>query len=248
MQRIVHKNGRRIGGKDQAELSCIFVDILLQIKRPVMKQFRFFSAFALFCMLATACVAQKGENTSADRQVSDFHTLNVSGGFGASKLVYGTPGVKIITEAKWLPYIITENKGDDLNIYIKKGAPRGIVATLEVTFRELHELNNSGSTDFTSSDVIKAKTFTFNYSGSGDFSGEIEVDKLEINVSGSSDFSLRGNARKQEYSISGSGDIQADELKGDEAEVAISGSGDVSLHVGSVESSTSGSGRVRNRN
>jgi hypothetical protein len=28
MQRIVHKNGRRIGGKDQAELSCIFVDIL----------------------------------------------------------------------------------------------------------------------------------------------------------------------------------------------------------------------------
>jgi hypothetical protein len=29
MQRIVHKNGRRIGGKDQAELSCIFVDILV---------------------------------------------------------------------------------------------------------------------------------------------------------------------------------------------------------------------------
>jgi hypothetical protein len=28
MQRIVHKNGRRIDGKDQAELSCIFVDIL----------------------------------------------------------------------------------------------------------------------------------------------------------------------------------------------------------------------------
>jgi hypothetical protein len=28
MQRIVHKNWRRIGGKDQAELSCIFVDIL----------------------------------------------------------------------------------------------------------------------------------------------------------------------------------------------------------------------------
>jgi hypothetical protein len=28
MQRIVHKNGRRIGGKDQAELSCIFVDVL----------------------------------------------------------------------------------------------------------------------------------------------------------------------------------------------------------------------------
>jgi ABC-type Fe3+-hydroxamate transport system substrate-binding protein len=32
MQRIVHKNWRRIGGKDQAELSCIFVDIPLPKK------------------------------------------------------------------------------------------------------------------------------------------------------------------------------------------------------------------------
>jgi hypothetical protein len=43
MQRIVHKNWRRIGGKDQAELSCIIVDILYgKLFQPTLLQHQSF--------------------------------------------------------------------------------------------------------------------------------------------------------------------------------------------------------------
>jgi hypothetical protein len=220
------------------------------LKHRIMKNLNLLALVAFVFCLCAAFTTQKGEPITSERKVSDFTTLNVSGGFGASKLEYGaTPSVKIITEEKWLQYVVTENKGDDLSIYFKKGAPNGIRASLVVTYKQLSEINNSGSTDFTCSGLIQGKSLTLNYSGSGDFSSEVSVDKLEINVSGSSDMSLRGQAKKQEYAISGSGDIHAESLKGESAEVAISGSGDVELHInGSVETSTSGSGRVRNRN
>lgn len=208
---------------------------------------KLFTVLLLTMSLFSACVAQRGEST-ANRKVSDFTSLNVSGGFGTSTLEQGTPGVKIITDESNLKYIITENEGDELNIYFSKDAPRNIRASLVITFSSLKEINNSGSTNFESQSTIKSKRMTFNFSGSGNFMGGVDVEYLEVNISGSSDFKLNGYAQLQEYTISGSGNIMANALKGKQAEVAISGSGNVDLNVESVQTSTSGSGRVRNSN
>jgi Putative auto-transporter adhesin, head GIN domain len=202
-----------------------------------------------FSCSITSCMAQRNEISTADRKIEDYNTLNISGGFDKCTLVEGEPGVKIIAEDRYLPYIETKNEGNALGISIKRGAPKMITASLQVSYRSLKEINNSGSTDIELQGTLNTKSLDLNYSGSGDFVGSIDVNELEVNMSGSSDFTLSGRADKQTYAISGSGDVHANNLKGRDAEVAISGSGDVDLSInGNIETSSSGSGRVRNRN
>jgi hypothetical protein len=210
-----------------------------------------FSLVAIsFLIFTQACSAQRNNgNTSENRSIEDYTELNISGGFRKATLRKGAPSVRVIAEDRFLPYIITENEGKALSIYFKKGAPRDIEASLEITFSKLSEINNSGSTDIEVTDPITGQHLELNYSGSGNLKAEMEVEHLEVAISGSSDMTLRGNASKQDYAISGSGDIHAEQLRGENASVAISGSGDVDLNVsGNVRTSSSGSGNVRNRN
>jgi hypothetical protein len=232
------------------QLMCNYQHMVLSFHSnfTIMK-IKLFTALAICFASFASCVAQKSEMTSAQRSVEPFTVLSISGGFGKSTLKQGTPGVKVMTEDKWLQYIVTETDGNELKIYFKKGSPKDIRAALVISFDQITEINNSGSTDLEAVDPIKGRKLEFNYSGSGNFVGGIDVDRLDINISGSSDFQIKGKADRQEYAISGSGDIDANQLQGKEAEVAISGSGDVELNIsGNVQMATSGSGRVRNRN
>lgn len=207
----------------------------------------FFSLVLLF--ESAACTAQNRSSSTETRNIEPFTQLNSSGGFDKITLRKGSPSVRVIAEDRFLPWIITENKGRGLDVYFKKGSPRDIRASLEITFNNLDEINNSGSSDIEILDPITGNQVEINFSGSGDLVADLDVDKLEVAISGSSDMTLRGRAAKQSYAISGSGDVHAESLRGDDASVAISGSGDVDLNVsGNVRTSSSGSGNVRNRN
>lgn len=180
------------------------------------------------------------------RNLSSFDKIAISGGFEAVILQEGSAeSARLEVSGTDVDNIVTEVKGSTLEIGIKKGNYKNVKARITVTYRNLREIANSGSTSIEALSVIKGDRFEIASSGSGDFKGAFDVKDLEIAISGSSDMTLKGKAAKQEFAISGSGDIAAEELQGSEAEVAISGSGNVKLGVdGPVRTSVSGSGRV----
>lgn len=204
--------------------------------------------FSRLLTLALAFVAAQlfGQKTET-RTVGDFRKLAVSGGYDKLVLREGSsPSVKITADGIELDKILTTINGSTLEIELKNGRNRNHHIELVVTFTKLEELSSSGSTDVVAESVIRGDRFECNHSGSGNFTGEFEVNRLEINISGSADFALKGRADEQEISISGSGDVDATKLKGQKASVAISGSGDVELNVEKVRSSVSGSGNINN--
>jgi len=200
----------------------------------------------LALLSVTARMAAQTSNTT--RSLPDFEKISISGGYDAVILKEGdaesvTLEVSGIDPTK----IITEVKGNTLEIGMKNGNYKRFNARITVTYRRLEELNNSGSTDLVATSTIKGDRFELNSSGSGDFKASFDVQKLTIHISGSSNMQVSGRADRQHYAISGSGDIDADDLAGKEADVAVSGSGDVRLSVdGPVRTAVSGSGHVTN--
>lgn len=196
-------------------------------------------------VFALSLQAQKSET----RTVASFNAIDVSGGFELVTVQQGDVE-KVLIEAEGvdLEKIETRIKDNHLGIRMKKGSYNHGNIKITVTYKNIKEINNSGSSDIMTAGPIKADKFEFNSSGSGDFKGQFDVSDLEINISGSCDMTLKGTADKQQYAISGSGDVDASALKGSSADVAISGSGDVMLNVsGNVSSAVSGSGKVRNQ-
>ena len=201
---------------------------------------------AVIALFLTANIFAQNQTT---RNLSAFDKISISGGFEKVVLSAGSSeSVGIEAPGVDPEDVITEIKGSTLNIRMKKGSyNKDHKIRLTVTYRNLSELSNSGSTDIETTAAIKGDSFEFNSSGSGDFTGAFDVKDLKINISGSSDMKLSGKADKQAIAISGSGDVNAKALSGSEASVAISGSGDVALHVnGPVRTAVSGSGAVNN--
>ena len=180
------------------------------------------------------------------RSLSTFDKIAISGGFDAIILQEGSSeSVSLDVSGIDADKIITEVKGNTLEIGMKKGNYNNFKARITVTYRNLQKIANSGSSDIEVVSVLKGDKFEIASSGSGDFKGAFDVKDLNIAISGSSDMALKGKADNQAIKISGSGDILASDLKGSQASVAISGSGDVKLGVdGPIRTSVSGSGRV----
>lgn len=193
-----------------------------------------------FCLTA--------QQSSVTRSLPSFEKIGISGGFDVVFLKQGDAETVTLDVNGIDPdNILTDVKNNTLQIKTKKGNYSNFKAKITVTYRSLKAVANSGSSDIETLTPIKADSFEFASSGSGDFKGELDVKDLDIAISGSSDMTLRGNADEQEIAISGSGDVNASGLKGSTAEVAISGSGDVRLGVsGKVKTAVSGSGTVSN--
>lgn len=200
----------------------------------------------LSLMAGLVLTAMATGQTTVTRSLPAFDKIAISGGFDAVILQEGSSeGVSLDFSGVDADRIVTEVKGSKLEIGMKNGNYRNMKVRITVTYRNLYEIANSGSTDIEATSVLKGDRFKFASSGSGNFTGTFDVKDLSIAISGSSDMVLKGNATNQKIKISGSGDILASELKGDQAEVAISGSGNVKLGVdGPVQTSVSGSGRV----
>ncbi len=186
--------------------------------------------------------------SSVTRTLPTFSKIAISGGYDKVFLQESSSeSVKLDVSGIDPENIVTEVKGNTLQIRTKNGNWRNFKAKITVTYRQVTEIANSGSSDIEALSVIKGDKFKLATSGSGDFKGAFDVQDLGVAISGSSDMTLSGKAESQGIAISGSGDVNATELSGSSADVAISGSGDVKLGVkGKVKTAVSGSGTVTN--
>lgn len=201
--------------------------------------------WALIALLYSPIFAS-AQTSTVTRSLPAFDKIGISGGFDVVYLKQGdAESVVLDLQGIDADKIETEVENGQLKIKTKKGSYHNYKAKITVTYRNLKSVANSGSSDVETLTLIRADEFEFASSGSGNFTGELDVKDLDIAISGSSELTLRGNANAQEIAISGSGEVNATALKGTTAEVAISGSGDVHLGVsGKVKTAVSGSGKV----
>lgn len=200
----------------------------------------------LLLLFLAPCVAA-AQSTTVTRSLPSFDAIALSGGYDHVYLKEGdAESVTLKVSGTNPDNIETEVKNGKLGIRTKKGNFRNLRAEITITYRNLHKIANSGSSNIETLTPIKTREFEYSSSGSGDFIAVLDVQDLDIALSGSSNLELSGQARSQEISISGSANVKARSLKGDSASVAISGSGNVLLGVtGPVKTAVSGSGSVQ---
>jgi hypothetical protein len=133
-------------------------------------------------------------------------------------------------EGKWFDW---NSDDDDIKVYIT-------VPTIEA-------VSVSGSGDVIGQTKITGTDLSFNVSGSGNLTLEVEASgKINGDVSGSGDISLTGKCKSYDGDVSGSGKVDLNLAIQDKADFSVSGSGKIEAKgsAESVEAAISGSGKV----
>ena len=224
----------------------------------------------LFCsMLVLPALAEK-----EIRDVSNFSkiSLNVS---GELHLQQGDrQRVEIVAKSSTLEDIVTEVKGGELvirfknrNVFWRTFNPGKI--EIYVSAPEIEGLSVSGSGDIIADEQINSRRMSLAVSGSGKIRlDDLRTDRVKASISGSGNLLIGSGGMAEDFDarISGSGSVKAEDFEAKNVEVHVSGSGNCSIHAvetlkarvagsGSVyysgnpqvDSSVSGSGRVRKR-
>jgi hypothetical protein len=225
-------------------------------------------AFFSFIMSGSMIFAQKTEN----REVEDFNSISLSIHAKVFGIQDNSTSVKITADADDLKDITTLVEDGTLQIKRKKNGSWGWTKSFKnveiyVSSPIIKNLKISGSGNIVAKNPIKISNAKYAISGSGNiFIEDLSAQNIECHVSGSGDINLKGDGLQElEIQIGGSGNVNAGYLKSENASVHISGSGDCKVYateklnakVGgsgdiyyrgkpkTVESKSSGSGRIK---
>ncbi len=183
------------------------------------------------------------------RTVGNYDRISVTG-IMEVQLIAGREGkIDLEAESNLMEYIETEVSGGHLKISVKKGVnlqpSKNYPIKLVVPFENLEALTLTGSGHIRNSDIIKARDFKVNVTGSGNMNLNLLTETLSGSITGSGDVKLRGNSMEFKCSVTGSGDFLAYDLKADKVDANITGSGDIQVTVvNELNVKISGSGDV----
>lgn len=188
-----------------------------------------------------------GNVVTKTRSISDYDHIKVKGSLKVTLVAGKEDKITIKSDKNLMEYIVTEQEGDLLKIYVKKGyylrPSSGI--KIAVPFEDISAVTLSGSGNITGKDIINSKDLDVILSGSGDISLAVKTEDLSGVISGSGDIKLKGKSEYFEGKVSGSGDFEAFNLSTKNMKAYISGSGEIEITATeSVEAKISGSGDV----
>jgi hypothetical protein len=159
--------------------------------------------------------------------------------------------VRVEADDNLIKYIVTENDDDWLEITTRDHINLNPSNTVKVyvTTPGIAAINVTGSGNVTTSKKFYSNNkMTFNITGSGDVSCNINAPRVDANLTGSGTLQVAGETRDVDVNISGSGNYEGDELKAENAVITIAGSGDASLFADArLRVKVMGSGNVRYR-
>lgn len=212
------------------------------------------AGFILAAIITMAQEKVVKDANAETRKVESFHGVSVSGAI--ELYVSQGPQAVAVSAASQedVDKIITEVEDGILKIRFKdkkswwsdQWNTTGRKFKAYVSAEQLDYLAQSGSGNIRIEGTLKSPELNFEVSGSGNIYGDIQTKDLKVRASGSSNIKLSGSASNAEFSCSGSGNINAPGLNTDICEVNMSGSGNAELTVNKELSATiSGSGNIR---
>lgn len=188
-----------------------------------------------------------GNVVTVKRTTSDYDGIGVGGSFDVI-LVKGKEGhIKIEGEENIIPYILTEVKGNTLQIKYKKNTNISTTKrlTVTVTYDDIDKVSLGGSGNISNEGVIKSKDLKISLGGSGNITLNIDSKDVSSNIGGSGNIKLAGNTNELSCSIAGSGSVKAYDLSTDTLSANIAGSGSVRITVKTkIKAKVVGSGSI----
>ncbi len=181
--------------------------------------------------LLTGCGADEVKGTGAaakeNRNVAEFHGLNVSGSYAILGTIAKPQKLAVGSNANLLPYIETTVKDGVLFVNAKKDAKLTPTVSQNIWFTAdtLDSLTLNGSSIF---QLLHVTT-----------------DKLDVKLAGAHQVLLSGAAKELKIVISGNSDIDAKNLISQHAEIEINGSSTVMVNpTQSLKVTINGNGKV----
>ncbi len=200
----------------------------------------------LFVFITSLATAQRSE--VRDLPTFDGITLSTSGN------VYITQGSNQKVELKGredtLEKIITEVRGSRLVIKTRSSDSWfswSDIGNFDVyiTVKELDKIHVAGSGRIYTENKISTRDMELDVSGSGRMEVEVDARYIDASISGSGKMEIDGTSTDLEVRISGSGSIYGEKLQVENCEARISGSGKIEVNVSkSIDARISGSGSI----
>ena len=204
---------------------------------------------ALIVMCLSSCNVKTGSGNiiSETRRVGKFEGIRSSGSIDME--VKNGPNflVEIEGDDNILPFVISEVKGDIINVHYKSGTSyRNVHVKAFITSPAINKMIVSGSGNIISKNMLKDDDqIELKISGSGNITASVDAPRMEADISGSGQINLKGRTKKFEGSVTGSGDLKCRELLAEHSNVKITGSGTAHVFASSrLKATTTGSGNI----
>jgi hypothetical protein len=184
----------------------------------------------------TACISSQsffpvkgtGELTDRDFTVTDFHGIDVSGGFDVALVQGDSEGVVLSAQENLYDYIHVEVVQGILKIYTEGNLMSTRSLKARISFKQLNELKVSGGGDVNSLTNINTPDLGIEISGGGDLTTDVNTASLNCKISGGGDVKVNGTAKSYKMDLSGGGDLESD-IDAGSIGCYLSGGGDLKL-------------------
>jgi hypothetical protein len=199
------------------------------------------------CLYSCHIKTGSGNIVSETRQVGKFEGVRSSGSIDIEVKNGSNFLVEIEGDDNILPYVITEVKGDMINVHYKSGTSfRNAHVKAFITSPFINKITVSGSGGVISKTTLKDEDqIEFKVSGSGNITASIDAPEVEADISGSGQINLKGRTKDLEARISGSGDLKCRELLAENSNINLSGSGSARVFASQrLKARATGSGNI----
>jgi hypothetical protein len=178
-------------------------------------------------------VGEKGDGNvvKEERTVSGFTSLEVSGAFNVYLYQGKSESLTVEADQNLMEFIITEVKGDKLEIYTKGTIRKATKLNIYLTFEELEMIDISGAVSLVGEDKMIFHELNLDGSGATEIDLIMDVELLEADLSGASEIYLSGEAKFVSLELSGASEISAFDFIVTHFELDVSGAADANIHV-----------------
>ncbi|MCD4724038.1 MAG: DUF2807 domain-containing protein [Bacteroidales bacterium] len=206
-----------------------------------MKTKRTMTVFIAFLLMGStgmmgSCILIGGEKgdgnvVKEERTVSGFTSLEVSGAFNVFLYQGKSESLTVEADQNLMEFIITEVKGDKLEIYTKGTIRKATKLNIYLTFEELEMIDISGAVSLVGEDKMIFHELNLDGSGATEIDLIMDVELLEADLSGASEINLSGEAKFVSLELSGASEISAFDFKVVHFELDVSGAADANIYV-----------------
>jgi len=185
-------------------------------------------------------VRGSGKVKTENRDLANFTELSVGGAFTVNIVSGKEPSFKISAEENLLPLISTSVRGSTLNIKTKKNISPRKEILIEITTKELNEVECSGANNINIRGV-NTDNFTIGLSGAGNIKVEGETDRVHARISGAGNINAK-NLKSKDVFISVSGAASASVFASNFLDASVSGVGSIDYYGYPQKTNTNVSG------
>jgi len=189
---------------------------------------------AVLCGLSSCfmnCVHGSGNETTENRTVSDFTSIDISGGFKVILKQDSSLALKITADDNLLKYIKTTVNGGRLHIYTRRSVCNNGEMTINIGIRHLEELKASGGIEVEGDGRITTQDMHFRLAGATKITMDINAANVTTSGSGSTELNLKGQASSHDIDLSGSGKVNALDFVVGNCEIHTTGVGESNVNV-----------------